>query len=367
MSFDSDQSDDLSHSRPQQHSQESDQGISLFPQSLSRAEDSHSVSASFSSVKQEITQNEKQTSSSHGVYGRDGLYVDPNDGLTVPELTAPDDESAVTYDEESGPKDKRRRSDREAASLVEETETTTGQTVDLYSAPITKLPQDGKKGRGGLRKSTETRRNNNRIALRDITSGRRCVSDIVPIDPPLVAHIKVINGVSTEKVLRKNNRTMLLDVGQPFGVLQLFVEGHPKPEEKVWVTTSKGLVPVPSTAIEQTMAQLTISLRHFPVVARGRVRRDPQKQGTRPKAGEPKIDCYGVYVGEEKRPLWIESSLISVEPCQQQTSEDHSELPHTQPLHSTTSSMSSSDPFPESESVPGQDSAPQNVEEPPVS
>jgi len=227
-----------------------------------------------------------------------------------------EEEAVPNFFAENGPKLKRGRSDV-AADDGAGTIVDCGQTVSVYSQVPSVLGRDSlapRKGRAGLRKSTETRKNNNRVALKDFTCGRRCVSDVVPIDPPMVARLKVVNGVSQEKVLRRNKRSMLLDIGQQFGVLQLFVPGHPKPEEKVWVITSKGLVPVLSTAVEETMAQLTISLREFPVIARGRVRRDPQKQGTRPKAGEPMVDCYGIFVGDEGRPLWIESSLISVEP-----------------------------------------------------
>ena len=169
-----------------------------------------------------------------------------------------------------------------------------------------------RKGRAGLRKSTATRKNNNRVALRELTCGRRCVSDVVQLDPPLMVRLKIVNGVSTEKVLRKNKKSMLIDIGQQFGVLQLFVEGHPKPDEKVWViTTNKGVVPVPAAAVERAMTQLTIATRDFQVIARGRVRRDPQKQGTRPKAGEPVVECYGIFVGDAGRPLWVDCSLIT--------------------------------------------------------
>jgi len=250
--------------------------------------------------------------------------------------------AAAAYYEDSGPKQKRMRTDGmvlEGSSLVE-----CGQPLSVYSTTVPPVPSQQvlppapRKRRAGLRKSTDTRKNNNRIALRDFTCGRRCVTDVVAIDPPMVAHIKVVNGVSTDKVLRKNKKSMLIDVGQQFGVLQLFVEGHPKSDEKVWVTTSKGVVPVSSTAVQNTMTQLTISVRDFPVIARGRVRRDPQKQGTRPKPGEPIVDCYAVYVGDEGKPLWVESSLISVEPStcavapsqpvvQQQPLVDQNQLP----------------------------------------
>lgn len=171
---------------------------------------------------------------------------------------------------------------------------------------------NSRKGRAGLRKSTATRKNNNRVALRELTCGRRCVSDVVQLDPPLMVRLKIVNGVSTEKVLRKNKKSMLIDIGQQFGVLQLFVEGHPKPDEKVWViTTNKGVVPVPAAAVERAMTQLTIATRDFQVIARGRVRRDPQKQGTRPKAGEPVVECYGIFVGDAGRPLWVDCSLIT--------------------------------------------------------
>lgn len=182
---------------------------------------------------------------------------------------------------------------------------------DLAGAGVV-LEPGSRKGRAGLRKSTATRKNNNRVALRELTCGRRCVSDVVQIDPPLMVRLKIVNGVSTEKVLRKNKKSMLIDVGQHFGVLQLFVEGHPKPDEKVWViTTNKGVVPVPAAAVERAMTQLTIATRDFQVIARGRVRRDPQKQGTRPKAGEPIVECYGIFVGDNGRPLWVDCSLIT--------------------------------------------------------
>ena len=184
-------------------------------------------------------------------------------------------------------------------------------TGDIAGAGMPPEPTS-RKGRAGLRKSTATRKNNNRVALRELTCGRRCVSDVVQLDPPLMVRLKIVNGVSTEKVLRKNKKSMLIDIGQQFGVLQLFVEGHPKPDEKVWViTTNKGVVPVPAAAVERAMTQLTIATRDFQVIARGRVRRDPQKQGTRPKAGEPVVECYGIFVGDAGRPLWVDCSLIT--------------------------------------------------------
>jgi len=252
---------------------------------------------------------------------RQSLYVDPSSIPPEPSLNTVKpvvksegvDDGGACYT----PRHKRRHTAKSAASTaVENTDTSEGiadcgNTVGVYSGNSEEIYP--RKARAGLRKSTETRKNNNRVALRDFTSGRRCVTDVKPIETPMVLRLKVVNGVSTERVLRKNRKSILLDVGQRFGVLQLFVEGHPKPDEKVWVTTEKGAVPVPSVAVEHTMASLTIDMREFPIIARGKVRRDPQKQGTRPKAGEPIIDCYAIFVGDEGRPLWVDSSLVTPE------------------------------------------------------
>jgi len=296
-------------------------------------------------------------------YGsRDRLYVDTSG---VPDMPVPDVSEGLTtagvnqlkekvgvgtgFFDGIGPKRKRRHA--EGTELDSGSQIIAcGQSVDAYSGipsavnnPRSLLPR---KGRAGLKKSTDTRKNNNRVALRDFTTGRRCVTDVVAITTPMVARLKVVSGISTEKVLRKNKKSILLDIGQKFGVLQLFIEGHPKPDEKVWVVTSKGLLPVLSTAVEKSMAQLTIAVRAFPVVARGRVRRDPQKQGTRPKAGEPVIDCYAIFVGEERRPLWVDSSLIAVEPgtvvSQQDDMFDQSQLQ----LQLQLQSMSTGGPAP---------------------
>jgi len=252
---------------------------------------------------------------------------------------------------------KRRRSS--AGTSATTTATTTTTTTSTYMPVTTTLDRsesgdgghavltDGsscldRKGHAGLRKSTDTRRNNNRVALCDFTYGRRCVLDVRQINPPMVTQIKVVNGISKEKVVRKNKKSTLLDIGQRFGVLQLFVEGHPKSDEKVWVATDKGLVPVPSVDVERAMTQLTIEVREFAVIARGRVRRDPQKQGTRPKAGEPILDCFAIYSGDEGRPLWIESSLITPQiPSTSQSgiaineSQVQLQMPQNQPIETT--------------------------------
>jgi len=244
------------------------------------------------------------------------MIYHPSGAQALALASAKEGSASVGDDNYFGPKKKRLNSTEESVSNSEGTEC--GQTVGVYSelpSVLSGEPIYPRKGHAGLRKSTDTRKNNNRVALRDFTCGRRCVTDVKPIVPPMIVRLKVVNGISTERVMRKNKKTVLLDVGQRFGVLQLFVEGHPAPEEKVWVVTERGLAPIPSTAVERAMGQLTIDVREFPVIARGRVRRDPQKQGTRPKAGEPIIECFAIFAGDQGRPLWIDSSLITPEPA----------------------------------------------------
>lgn len=174
---------------------------------------------------------------------------------------------------------------------------------------------------GGLKKSTETSKNNSRVSLVHNPVARRCVQEVRPLKVPVLAKFPAIRARAGKKISRRNCKGVLVQHGQDFHILKLFGANRSvrdlREDDKVWVhIPEKGTIQLAWSDIETALDRNACfdDVIRVDLVSEGYVRPLPQKVGTRLRNDAKLLRClqldFGAEIQDCNRWLWVEDAAL---------------------------------------------------------
>ena len=174
---------------------------------------------------------------------------------------------------------------------------------------------------GGLKKSTETSKNNSRVSLLNNPVARRCVQEVRPFKAPITVGLPAIRARAARKISRRNCKGVLVQHSQEFHILKLFGGNRTahdlQGEDKVWVyIPEKGTIQLAWNDIESAIDENDCcdDVIRVDLVSEGYVRPLPQKVGTRLRNDAKLLKClqldFGAEIQDCNKWLWVEDSAL---------------------------------------------------------
>ena len=196
---------------------------------------------------------------------------------------------------------------------------------------------------GGLKKSTQTVRNNARVSFKGNYVSRRCIQDIRPLMETRKQTVNVIRVTANSRIAKASGKGVLVPTKGVFFVLNFprmtknaFIDALTQtPQERTWIyINEKGVVQVSFEEIAKADAKaedIVLGTLKIDVNMEGDARIEAQKVGTRIRPETKLAHCvqldFGGAAQETCRYLWVEETIFedAVVPNSPVNDQSHSE------------------------------------------